>query len=65
MLSTNEKTGNNGFSIIEAALKKVGSSLENMLRIRVYVFLRSEFEEIKLIIGLIVRGHVLQYHNYM
>ena len=38
------------FSIIEAALKKAGSSLENMLRIRVYVASRSEFEEIKPII---------------
>ena len=36
--------------IIEAALKKAGSSLENMLRIRVYVASRSEFEEIKPII---------------
>jgi len=38
------------FSIIEAALKKAGSSLDNMLRIRVYVASRSEFEEIKPII---------------
>ena len=38
------------FSIIEGALKKAGSSLENMLRIRVYVASRSEFEEIKPII---------------
>ena len=37
------------FSIIEAALKKAGA-LENMLRIRVYVASRSEFEEIKPII---------------
>lgn len=38
------------FSIIEGALKKAGSGLENMLRIRVYVASRSEFEEIKPII---------------
>ena len=38
------------FSIIESALKKAGSSLDNMLRIRVYVASRSEFEEIKPII---------------
>ena len=38
------------FSIIEAVLKKVGSSLANMLRIRVYAASRSEFEEIKPII---------------
>ncbi len=38
------------FSIIEAVLKKAGSSLANMLRIRVYVASRSEFEEIKPII---------------
>jgi len=34
------------FSIIEAVLKKAGSSLANMLRMRVYVASRSEFEEI-------------------
>ena len=37
-------------SIIEAVLKKARSSLENMLRIRINVASRSEFDEIKPII---------------
>ena len=38
------------FSIIEGVLHEAGSKLENMIRIRVYVASREEFEEIKPII---------------
>lgn len=38
------------FSTISAALAQAGTSLENMLRIRVYVATREEFERIKSII---------------
>ena len=38
------------FSTISAALAQAGTSLENMLRIRVYVATREEFERIKPII---------------
>jgi enamine deaminase RidA (YjgF/YER057c/UK114 family) len=38
------------FSTISAALAKAGTSLDNMLRIRVYVATREEFDRIKPII---------------
>ena len=48
------------FSIIEATLHEAGSKLENMIRIRVYVASREEFEEIKPIIKPSVKRPVLQ-----
>ncbi|MDF1794600.1 MAG: RidA family protein [Thalassobaculaceae bacterium] len=40
----------NCFRIIERALSQAGSSLENMIRVRVFVVTRAEFERIKPII---------------
>lgn len=47
---TVEEQAEMAFSTISAALTKAGTSLENMLRIRVYVASREEFDRIKPII---------------
>ena len=48
--ATVEEQATLAFSTISAALAQAGTSLENMLRIRVYVATREEFERIKPII---------------
>jgi enamine deaminase RidA (YjgF/YER057c/UK114 family) len=48
--ATVEEQATLAFSTIAAALAQAGTSLENMLRIRVYVATREEFERIKPII---------------
>jgi enamine deaminase RidA (YjgF/YER057c/UK114 family) len=48
--STVEEQATLAFATISAALAEAGTSLENMLRIRVYVASREEFERIKPII---------------
>ena len=47
---TVEKQAEMAFSIISEALNKAGTSLDNMVRIRVYVASQAEFERIKPII---------------
>jgi enamine deaminase RidA (YjgF/YER057c/UK114 family) len=48
--ATVEEQATLAFATISAALAQAGTSLENMLRIRVYVASRDEFERIKPII---------------
>ena len=48
--STVEEQAEKAFSVISAALAEAGTSLDNMLRIRVYVASRPEFDRIKPII---------------
>ena len=47
---TVEEQATLGFATISAALEEAGTSLDNMLRIRVYVASREEFDRIKPII---------------
>jgi enamine deaminase RidA (YjgF/YER057c/UK114 family) len=47
---TVEEQAVQAFAVISAALAEAGTTLENMLRIRVYVASRDEFERIKPII---------------
>ena len=48
--ATVEEQAEQAFSVISAALAEAGTSLENMLRIQVYVASRPEFDRIKPII---------------
>ncbi len=48
--ATVEEQAEKAFSVISAALAEAGTSLENMLRIQVYVASRPEFDRIKPII---------------